>query len=81
MFVSEIVRMPAEKNLNRDLSTLNDKITDVFVPRNDDNVHRQIVDFTKALREVKRLSRELESKVGNTKLLPFALKYLNDPND
>lgn len=73
--------MPAEKNLNRDLSTLNDKITDVFVPRNNDNIHRQIVDFVNALREVRRLSKEIEPKVKGTKMLPLVLKYLNDPND
>jgi len=73
--------MPSEKNLNKDISTLYDKITDSFVPRNDDNVHRQLVDMIKALHTVKKLANEIEPKVGNTKLLPFIIKYLNDKDD
>lgn len=73
--------MPAEKNLNKDIGNLIPKITDIHVPFNDDSVHRQIVDLTKALRTVKKLSNDIKPKVGNTNLLPFIIKYLNDPND
>jgi len=73
--------MTADKNLNKDIGTLLDKISDPHIPFNDDNVHRQITDLVLNLKKVKKLAKDIEPKVEGTKILPFIIKYLNDPND
>jgi len=47
---------------------------------NEDDLHRQIMDFYRHLKDTRRLQKAIDTKTGSN-LKPTIITYINDPND
>ena len=72
--------MGAEKDLNDKIELLASKIKTRHVRFKDDDITRQLVDFIRALRTVRKLSKIIKTEL-NVNPLPHIISYLSNPND
>jgi len=72
--------MAAEAFLNSKIKVLSKLVTDKYTPFKEDIIQRQIVDFVRALRLVRKQSKVINSKFG-INIVPEIVMYLEDPDD
>jgi len=46
----------------------------------ENDLHRQIIDFYRHLKNIRRLQQAIDTKTGSN-LRPIIITYINDPND
>ncbi len=49
-------------------------------PNDEDDLHRQIMDFYRYLTKTRKLQQVIDNKTGSN-LKPTIITYINDPND
>jgi len=72
--------MGAEKDLNDKIELLASLIKTKHIRFKDDDITRQLVDFIRALRTIRKLSKIIKTDLGINPT-PHAISYLSNPND
>jgi len=72
--------MGAEAFLNTKIKILSALITDEYKPFRDDMIQRQIVDFVRALKLVRKNKKLIDDKF-DINITPHIVTYLEDPED
>jgi len=80
MFVSLIVPMAAQNFLNKKIKEISDQVTEKYKPFTEDIIHRQIVDYVRALHKIRSTKKLLKDRF-NINITPDIVQYLNDPDD
>lgn len=73
-------KMGADAFLNTKITALSKLVTDKYVPFKSDIIQRQIVDFVRALRLVRKNVKLIDTKFG-INITPDIVTYLEDPDD
>ena len=72
--------MAAEAFLRTKLDQLANQVSEKYVKYDEDNVHRQIVDLARCLRELRKKNKKINTKLGIDPI-PHIVTYLEDPVD
>ena len=72
--------MGADAFLNTKITALSKLVTSKYTPFVDNMIQRQIVDFVKALRLVRKNKKLIDDKFG-INITPDIVTYLEDPDD
>jgi len=72
--------MAAQNFLNKKIKEISDQVTDKYIPFKEEIIHRQIVDYVRALKKVRQVKKLLKDKF-NINITPDIVQYLNDPDD
>jgi len=72
--------MGADAFLNTKITALSKLVTDKYVPFKSDIIQRQIVDFVRALKFIRKQKKLIDTKF-NIDITPDIITYLEDPDD
>jgi len=72
--------MGADAFLNTKITALSKLVTSKYKPFTEDMIQRQIVDFVRALKFVRKQKKLIDTKFG-INITPDIVTYLEDPDD
>jgi len=72
--------MGADAFLNSKITALSKLVTDKYKPFTEAMIQRQIVDFVRALKLVRKQTKVIDTKFG-INITPDIVTYLEDPDD
>jgi len=73
--------LAADQFLKGKIKDLSDALNgDQGEPNDEDDLHRQVIDFYRHLTATRRLQKAIDAKTGSN-LKPTIITYINDPND